>query len=97
MALRMRQPRTAEEYQAALGGIGHYFGGGWTARGRRAVRPACCRSSACIAAFDGDAIVAGAGAFPFELSIPGGALAVRGRDGRRRATRRTAAAGSSAG
>ncbi len=38
MALRLRQPRNAEEYKAALGGIGHYFGGGWTAGGRGAVR-----------------------------------------------------------
>ena len=31
-----------------------------------------------IGVFDGDAIVAGAGAFPFELSIPGGALPCAG-------------------
>ena len=37
------------------------------------------------AAFDGDAIVGGAGAFPFELTIPGGQLPVRRRDRRRRA------------
>ena len=30
MALRIRTTQNAEEYKAALGGIGHYFGGGWT-------------------------------------------------------------------
>ena len=30
MAIRVRPTRNQEEYAAALGGIGHYFGGGWT-------------------------------------------------------------------
>ena len=30
MAIRVRTTRNQEEYAAALGGIGHYFGGGWT-------------------------------------------------------------------
>ncbi len=43
-------------------------------RGRRAVRRGCCRTSGMHAAFDGERIVGGAGVFPFELTVPGGAV-----------------------
>jgi predicted acetyltransferase len=73
MALRLRQPRTIEEYTAVLGGIGHYFGGGTTTEGaERFARVLPLERS--LGVFDGDRVVAGAGAFPFELSIPGGTL-----------------------
>ena len=77
MALRLRQPRTPEEYLATLRGIGHYFGGGWTAEDAERFAQMLPFERA-IGVFDGDAIVAGAGAFPFELSIPGGALPCAG-------------------
>ena len=73
MALRVRPTRNLEEFQAAIGAITHYFGGGRTIEdaerfGR--MLPA----ERMHAAFDGDAIVGGAGAFPFELTVPGGPL-----------------------
>ena len=77
MALRIRPTRNAEEFKAALGGIGHYFGGGWTpddAERFGRLLPA----ERLHAVFDGDAIVAGAGAFPFELSVPGARLPCAG-------------------
>ena len=77
MALRIRTTRNADEYKAALGGIGHYFGGGWTPedaeRFQQQLPPERLH-----AVFDGDAIVAGAGAFPFELSVPGAQLPCAG-------------------
>ncbi len=47
MALRVRPTRTADEFVAALGGIGHYFGGGWTPTRTRSGSRACCRPSGC--------------------------------------------------
>ncbi len=77
MALRLRQPRTIEEYTAALGGIGHYFGGGYTTEGAERFARILPFERA-LAVFDGESVVAGAGAFAFELSIPGGALPCAG-------------------
>ncbi len=77
MALRVRPVRTPEEYQAALAVIGHYFGGAWTsedaARFRRLLP-----LERMFAAFEGSAIVGGAGSFPFELSVPGAQLPCAG-------------------
>jgi len=77
MALRIRTTRSPEEFAAALGAIGHYFGGAWTSEdaerfGR--LMPA----ERLHAAFDDAEIVGGAGAFPFELSVPGGRLPCAG-------------------
>jgi len=72
MAIRIRPTRSQAEFADALGAIQHYFGGGWFET------PEELDSFARLlpferlhAAFDGRAIVGGAGAFPFELSIPG--------------------------
>ena len=43
MALRIRPTRNPAEFEAAIGAISHYFGGDWTSRGRRAVRPPAAR------------------------------------------------------
>jgi predicted acetyltransferase len=71
MAIRIRTTRTPAEFATALGSIGHYFGGAWTsedATNFARLLPA----ERMHAAFDGAEIVGGAGAFPFELSVPGG-------------------------
>jgi predicted acetyltransferase len=73
MALRVRTVRNQPEFAAAIGAIGHYFGGSGSSDG--AERFARIMPSERVhAAFDGDAVVAGAGIFPVELSIPGATL-----------------------
>jgi predicted acetyltransferase len=70
MALRIRQTRNQAEFSDALGAIGHYFGGAWSAedaKGFGRLLP----FDRTHAAFDGQTIVGGAGAFPLELSVPG--------------------------
>jgi len=77
MGLRVRPTRNQAEFADALGAIGHYFGGGWTAEdveGFGRLLP----FDRMHAAFDGAAIVGGAGAFPLELSIPGGEVPCAG-------------------
>jgi predicted acetyltransferase len=77
MAIRVRPTRNQAEFADALGAIGHYFGGGWTAEdaeGFGRLLP----FDRTHAAFDGAAIVGGAGAFPLELSIPGGVVPCAG-------------------
>ena len=72
-----------DEYGRAIGAIGQYF----TRRPRRSASSAGCarsRTSGCTPPSTDGQIVGGAGAFPFELSVPGGSLPVRGRDRRRR-------------
>ncbi len=71
MAIRIRQPRDAAEYHAALNGIGHYFGGGWTPEESERFARLLPRDRM-LAAVEGDAIVAGAGSFSFSLTVPGG-------------------------
>src|SRR3954452_17440744 len=77
MTIRIRTTRDQSEFSAATAGIGHYFGGGWTPeeKERFAVLLPFERMHA---AFDGENIVGGAGAFPFELSVPGGTLPCAG-------------------
>ena len=72
-------------YARALNAIGQYFGRGVPPRGRterftRLHR----RSSGCSPRGTDDAIVGGAGALPFELSVPGGRVPCCGHDRRRR-------------
>jgi predicted acetyltransferase len=77
MALRIRTTRSPEEFEAAIDAIMHYVGGPRSSDAAERfgrVLPA----ERMHAAFDGDAIVGGAGAFPFELSIPGGQLPCAG-------------------
>ena len=62
-----------EEYGRAIGAIGQYFNPPPDAEFlERFVR--VLPHERMHAAFDGDQIVGGAGAFPFELSVPGGSL-----------------------
>ncbi len=77
MALRIRTTRSAAEFHEALGGIGHYFGGPWPSEDAERFGR-LLPMERMHAAFDGAAIVGGAGAFPFELSVPGGPLACAG-------------------
>ena len=77
MALRIRTTRNGAELAEALGSIGHYFGGAWTSEDvERFGR--LLPLERMHAAFDGAAIVGGAGAFPLELSIPGDQVACAG-------------------
>jgi predicted acetyltransferase len=63
-----------DEFRRAVGAIGHYFGG-WPADDEQAQRfSANLPLERMHAAFDGDRIVGGAGAFPFELTVPGGSV-----------------------
>ena len=66
-----------EHFPAALAPIWHYFGRAPTesdAARFAEVLPA----DRMHAAFDGDAIVGGAGAFPFEMAVPGGRVSAAG-------------------
>jgi predicted acetyltransferase len=72
MAWDVRHVRDLDEFKRAVGAIGHYFGG-WPSDDESAQRfQANLPFERMHAAFDGDRIVGGAGAFPFELTIPGG-------------------------
>jgi len=77
MAIRIRATRDQAEYARALGAIGHYFGGGWTPAEQERFA-ALLPHERMLAAFDGEAIVGGAGAFPFRLSVPGAELPCAG-------------------
>ncbi len=77
MAISARPCTSADELRAALGGIFHYFGD-------RPDDESLERFAQLLpaermhAALDGEEIVGGAGAFPFELTVPGGPLACAG-------------------
>lgn len=77
MALSVRVTRNEGEFADALGAIGHYFGGNWSSEDVERIGR-LMPVERLHAAFDGDAIVGGAGAFPFELSVPGGQLPCAG-------------------
>ena len=71
MAREVRPARNLEELRDAIGAISHYFGGGPDdERAERFSRVLPVERM--HAAFDDGRIVGGAGAFPFELTIPGG-------------------------
>ena len=71
MAFRVRAVRDVEEYRAALGGIGHYFG--WVPSEEDAERfSSLLPNERMHAVFDDGQIVAGADAYGFELTLPGG-------------------------
>ncbi len=73
MAWDVRPTKDIAEFKAAVGAISHYFGGG--PDDERSERFAKVLSLERMhAAFDGDAIVGGAGAFPFQLTVPGGVV-----------------------
>jgi predicted acetyltransferase len=71
MAYRVRTVRDLEEYRAALGGIGHYFG--WAPTAEDAERfESLLPQERMHAVLDDGRVVAGAGAYPLELTLPGG-------------------------
>ena len=77
MAVRIRTVRDLGEFRDAVACIGHYFG--WQPSEEDAERfSAILPLERLHAALDGDAIVGGAGAFPFELTVPGGQLRCAG-------------------
>jgi len=74
VAWEVRPTRDLEEFRRAVGAIGHYFGG-WPADDEAAERfSRNLPLERMHATFDGDRIVGGAGAFPFELTVPGGTV-----------------------
>jgi predicted acetyltransferase len=74
MAWDVRPVQDLDEFKRAVGAIGHYFGG-WPADDEAAQRfSANLPFERMHAAFDVDRIVGGAGAFPFELTVPGGTV-----------------------
>jgi predicted acetyltransferase len=74
MAWDVRPTADLDEFKRAVGAIGHYFGG-WPADDEAAQRfSSNLPLERMHATFDGDRIVGGAGAFPFELTVPGGTI-----------------------
>jgi predicted acetyltransferase len=77
MAYRVRTTRDLGEWAAAAAAIGHYFG--WVPTEEDAARFArLLPLDRMHAVWDGRSIVAGAGAFPFGLIVPGGELPCAG-------------------
>jgi len=77
MAYRVRAVRDLDEYGAAVGAIGHYFG--WEPEPDEVERFARVMGPERMhAAFDGAEIVAGAGVCPLELTVPGDVLPCAG-------------------
>ena len=77
MAIRVRPTRNHDEYAPPSAASATTSAAAGRPR-RRSGSSRYSRSSGCIAAFDGDAIVGGAGVFPFELTVPGGQLPCAG-------------------
>ena len=73
----IRPTRDLAEFRAAVGSIGHYFGG-WPDEEAAERFSRTLPLERMHAAFDGETIVGGAGAFPFTLTVPGGELACAG-------------------
>ena len=77
MAADVRPTKDLDEFKAAIGAIFHYFGGGLDdERSNRFSK--LLPFERMHAAFDGERIVGGAGVFPFQMTIPGGAVACAG-------------------
>jgi len=77
MAYRVRAVRDLDEFGAAVGAIGHYFG--WVPEPEDAERfSRLLPPDRLHAAFEGSEVIAGAGAFPFELTVPGGPVPCAG-------------------
>jgi predicted acetyltransferase len=77
MAWEIRPTKDLEEFADAVGAISHYFGAERDLeRSERFGRNLPLERL--HAAFDGDRIVGGAGAFPFQLTVPGGPVACGG-------------------
>ena len=77
MAYRVRTVKDVEEYGAALSAIGHYLG--WVPTEDDTSRfPRLLPLDRMHAVFDDGRIVAGAGVFPFGLTVPGGSVPCAG-------------------
>jgi len=77
MAYRVRTTRDLDEWAAAASAIGHYFG--WQPTEEDAARFAkLLPLDRMHAVWDDGAVVAGAGVFPFGLTVPGGELPCAG-------------------
>ncbi|MDQ3065868.1 MAG: GNAT family N-acetyltransferase [Actinomycetota bacterium] len=77
MAADVRPTKDLGEFKAAIGAIFHYFGGGLDdERSNRFSK--LVPFERMHAAFDGERIVGGAGVFPFQMTIPGGAVPCAG-------------------
>ena len=77
MAFRVRPVRDLEEFRAAVGVIGHYFG--WVMTEEDAERfSSRLPRERMHAVFDDGRIVAGAGAYGFELTLPSGPTSCAG-------------------
>jgi predicted acetyltransferase len=77
MAYRVRTVRDVEELKPALGAIGHYFG--WKPTDDDAERfSKLMPMERMLAVFDDGQVVAGAGAYPLELTLPAGPVACAG-------------------
>jgi predicted acetyltransferase len=77
MAYRVRPCRSPEEFGAAVGAIGHYFG--WVPSEEEIERfTKLLPLERMHAAFDGPEIVGGAGVFPFEMTVPGAVVPCAG-------------------
>ena len=77
MAIRIRTCKTLAEFKEAIGAISEY--GGWEVDDDIAKNFLRCHPLDHMhAAFDGKRAVGGAGAFPFDFSIPGGSVPCAG-------------------
>jgi predicted acetyltransferase len=74
---RVRTVRDVDEFRAALGSIGHYFGWQPSDDDVRRLSPLLPRERV-HAAFDDGSLVATTGAFPFDLTVPGGPVPCAG-------------------
>jgi predicted acetyltransferase len=77
MAVTVRLTSDIEEFQAAVGSIGHYFGG-WPDREGAERFARNLPIDRMHAAFDDGTIVGGGGTIPFTLTVPGGEVACAG-------------------
>jgi predicted acetyltransferase len=78
MAPTVRPTTDLAEFRAALGSIGHYFGGWPDEEGAERFSRNLPLERMHAAFDDGGAIVGGAGAFPFTMTVPGGELPCAG-------------------
>jgi predicted acetyltransferase len=76
VAIRVRTCKTLAEFKQAAGAIAEY--GGWDVDDDAERFLRCHPLDHMHAAFDGRRAVGGAGAFPFDLSVPGGSVACAG-------------------
>ena len=71
--IEIRPARDEDEARTVLGAISHYFGTGPEPESADRIVPLSAPDRF-HGAWEGDALVGGAGAFPLELTVPGGVL-----------------------